>query len=67
MFRNEAGLPLTTTQRWIDNIEKVYKGETENIGEDILRLFNYSDYQIKGHKTSLRQVYINPKRKNTQH
>ena len=62
-FINEAGLPLTTSQRWINNIEKVYNGETENIGEDILRLFNYSDYQIKGKDKPPTGVYKSKKEK----
>jgi uncharacterized short protein YbdD (DUF466 family) len=43
-----TGLPITTTKRWTDNFDKVLKGDTKNVQEDILRILNYSDYQIGG-------------------
>ena len=43
-----TGLPFSTSKRYFDNLEKVFNGETKNFNEDILRLINYSDYQIKG-------------------
>lgn len=43
-----TGLPITTAKRWTDNFDKVLKGDTRNVQEDILRIFNYSDYQIGG-------------------
>jgi len=43
-----TGLPITTAKRWTDNFDKVLKGDTKNIQEDVLRIFNYSDYQIGG-------------------
>lgn len=43
-----TGLPFSTSKRYFDNLEKVFNGETKNFNEDILRLINYSDYQIEG-------------------
>lgn len=43
-----TGLPITTAKRWTDNFDKVLKGDTKNVQEDVLRIFNYSDYQIGG-------------------
>jgi hypothetical protein len=43
-----TGLPFSTSKRYFDNLEKVFNGETKNFNENILRLINYSDYQIEG-------------------
>jgi len=43
-----TGYPLLATERWAKNFDKVLKGEVDNVGEGILRIFNYSDYQITG-------------------
>lgn len=49
-FRDElmtiTGLPAPTIRRFVDNYSKV--GTGGDIGEDILRLLNYSEYQISG-------------------
>ena len=40
-----SSLPAPTLKRFIDNYEKVGEGQ---LGEDILRLLNFSNYQIEG-------------------
>jgi len=41
------GIPATQIQKFLGNMEKL--GEDGDIGEDILRLLNYSNYIIEGH------------------
>jgi len=43
---NTTGLPATQVTRFVNNLEKM--GKTGDIGTDILRLFNFSDYVIEG-------------------
>jgi len=43
-----TAIPFSTSKRYYDNLEKVFNGETKNFNENILRLLNYSDYQIEG-------------------
>ena len=45
---NSTGLPATQVTRFINNLEKM--GSSGDIGEQILRLFNFSDYVIEGPK-----------------
>ena len=47
-FLENTGAPLNTTKRWFENIQKVIEGKTKDIGETILRLINFTEYQIKG-------------------
>jgi len=42
-----SSIPAPTLKRFIDNYSKLGEGE---LGEDILRLLNYSNYQIEGPK-----------------
>ena len=42
------GMPANTVVRFHDNYTKVLDGDTDDVGEDILRLLNYSEYQISG-------------------
>ena len=46
---NTTGLPATQVTRFINNLEKM--GDGGDVGEQILRLFNFSDYVIEGPKT----------------
>ena len=52
-----AKLPAGNIKKLYDNYSKVIKGETKDIKEDILRLFNFSDYVIeeKGNKKSKKE------------
>ena len=43
-----SGIPAPTLAKLHDNYEAIISGETEDTGELILRLFNFSEYQIKG-------------------
>ena len=42
-----TGIPAPTLDRFVENYSKVIKGN-QDPGESILRLFNYSEYQISG-------------------
>ena len=42
------GMPANTVVKFHDNYTKVLDGDTDDVGEDILRLLNYSEYQISG-------------------
>ena len=44
------GFPANTLARFHDNYGKILDGDTDDVGEDILRLMNYSEYQISGGK-----------------
>ena len=44
----KTGVAVNNLAKFGDNIYKVANGETEDIGEDILRVLNYSDYTIVG-------------------
>ena len=45
-----SGIPAPTLAKLHDNYEAIISGETDDTGELILRLFNFSDYQIEGPK-----------------
>ena len=45
-----TGIPAPTLAKLHDNYEAIISGEADDTGELILRLFNFSDYQIKGPK-----------------
>ena len=43
-----TGIPAPTIKKFIDNYSKI--GTGEDIGTEIMRFLNYSEYQIKGSK-----------------
>lgn len=47
-FINKNGLPYSIIERWVKNLQKVINGETDGAGEDVLRIFNFSEYAISG-------------------
>lgn len=47
-FINKNGLPYSILERWVKNLQKVINGETDGAGEDVLRIFNFSEYAISG-------------------
>ena len=47
-FINRNGLPYSIIERWVNNLQKVINGETDGAGEDVLRIFNFSEYAISG-------------------
>ena len=47
-FINKNGLPYSIIERWVNNLQKVINGETDGAGEDVLRIFNFSEYAISG-------------------
>jgi len=44
------GIPAPTLAKLIENYGKVLSGDYENTGEALLRLMNFSEYQITGPK-----------------
>ena len=44
------GIPAPTLSKLIDNYSKIISGDYENTGEALLRLMNFSEYQITGPK-----------------
>ena len=44
-----TGLPLLTVKKLVNNYSQVI--ESKDMGETILRLFNFSEYAIKGRQT----------------
>jgi hypothetical protein len=47
---------LGTIQKWIENLEKL--PESKSVNEAIMRLLNYSEYQISGGKKSKNKNYV---------
>jgi len=47
-FINRNGLPYSIGEKWVKNLQKVINGETDGAGEDVLRIFNFSEYAISG-------------------
>jgi hypothetical protein len=41
-------LPAPTLARYASNYDKLLSGDTDDMGETILRILNYSEYQIEG-------------------
>ena len=52
-----AKIPAGNMKKLYDNYSTVIKGDTKNIEENLLRLFNFSDYVIeeKGNKKSKKE------------
>ena len=42
------GVPAKNLDKFGDNYSKIINGETKDFGEVILRILNYSEYQING-------------------
>ena len=47
---NSTGIPAGQAFKWAENLKKVATMDVDGVGEVMLRLFNYSDYVIKGSK-----------------
>ena len=46
-----TAIPAPTLAKLAENYDKIISGETDDVGELILRLLNYSEYQISGPKS----------------
>ena len=55
-----TGAPVSTTKRWTENVQKVIDGDYENLGEAVLRLLNFSEYQISGPRKTTKTKLITP-------
>lgn len=54
-----SGLPLLTVKKLVNNYSKVL--DSKDMGEAILRLFNFSEYAIKGRKKRQRSSRVSDK------
>ena len=55
-FINKNGLPYSIIERWVKNLQKVINGETDGAGEDVLRIFNFSEYAISGRQKKAKKL-----------
>lgn len=45
-----SGIPVANIAKFGENYSKLATGDVDDFGEALLRLFNYSEYAIKGPK-----------------
>tara|TARA_R110000787_G_scaffold86937_15_gene185226 strand:+ start:21 stop:1799 length:1779 start_codon:yes stop_codon:yes gene_type:complete len=62
-FINKNGLPYSILERWVKNLQKVINGETDGAGEDVLRIFNFSEYAISGPQKKAKKLKFGSSKK----
>ena len=62
-FINKNGLPYSIVERWVKNLQKVINGETDGAGENILRIFNFSEYAISGPEKKAKKLKFGSSKK----
>jgi hypothetical protein len=62
-FINKNGLPYSIIERWVNNLQKVINGETDGAGEDVLRIFNFSEYAISGRQKKAKKLKFGSSKK----
>ena len=62
-FINRNGLPYSILERWVKNLQKVINGETDGAGEDVLRIFNFSEYAISGPQKKAKKLKFGSSKK----
>ena len=62
-FINRNGLPYSIVERWVKNLQKVINGETDGAGENILRIFNFSEYAISGPEKKAKKLKFGSSKK----
>ncbi len=65
-FINKNGLPYSIIERWVNNLQKVINGETDGAGEDVLRIFNFSEYAISGPEKKAKKLKFGSSKKKSQ-
>lgn len=65
-FINKNGLPYSIIERWVNNLQKVINGETDGAGEDVLRIFNFSEYAISGPQKEAKKLKFGSSSKKSQ-
>ena len=65
-FINKNGLPYSIIERWVNNLQKVINGETDGAGEDVLRIFNFSEYAISGAQKKAKKLKFGSSSKKSQ-
>ena len=65
-FINKNGLPYSIVERWVKNLQKVINGETDGAGEDVLRIFNFSEYAISGPQKKAKKLKFGSSSKKSQ-
>jgi len=65
-FINKNGLPYSIIERWVNNLQKVINGETDGAGEDVLRIFNFSEYAISGPEKKAKKLKFGSSSKKSQ-